>query len=148
MKSRKYFFPLMGFVAGVLAGLSIFGLFAFASAPAGPAGSGIVAISKTQAQAYVSNYLSKALPTNAVIKGFTIDKQQVEAMNNIARENPALTGFRIYMGKDNNSAMVGIVVGVDNTGQESLTNTIYSTDSKTLSPCPPICDTQSPIGNQ
>ena len=70
---------------------------------------------------------------------------QLVAMNSLAKENSALTGFRIYYGKDNNARKIGIVVGVDNMGKDAVKNTIFNTDAPVSSPCPPICDTSSPI---
>ena len=89
--------------------------------------------------------MTGAAPFNQVIKGFTVDKPQLDAMNSIAKENQDLTGFRIYFGKDNNGKKIGIVVGVDSSGKDALKNTIFSTDSPISSPCPPICDVSSPI---
>jgi tricorn protease-like protein len=74
-----------------------------------------------------------------------VDKAQLDAMNNLFKENPTLSGFRIYFGKDNDAKKVGIVIGVDASGKDMLKSTIFSTDSPVSSPCPPICDSSSPI---
>jgi hypothetical protein len=105
----------------------------------------LVPISAADAHACLTRYTANAVSFNQVIKGFTLDKSQIEAMNSISKENPNLSGFRIYMGVDKSSRKIGIVVGVDNTGKDAVKNTIYTTDLKNLSPCPPICDASSPI---
>ncbi len=146
MKTKKYFFTVLGFFAGIVFGVSIIGLYSFSNGPASEAsGSGVVAVSADIAKSYCRNYLADATPMTQVIKGFTIDKVQLDAMNLIAKENPQLAGFRIYIGKDNTTKKIAIVVGVDNLGVDAVKNTIYTTDSQKLSPCPPICDVSSPI---
>jgi hypothetical protein len=148
MKTNKYFLTVLGFFSGMAVGISIIGLFAFSSGPASPVPpAGILPITAAEAHGYFNKYMTDAVAFNQVIKGFTIDKSQLEAMNNIAKENANLAGFRIYMGKNNNSAKIGIVVGVDLAGKDALKNTIYNTESRNLSPCPPICDNSSAISN-
>ncbi|MEI7895525.1 MAG: hypothetical protein WCJ26_00710 [bacterium] len=144
MKTKKYFFTALVFLTGMVSGISIIGFMSFTSAPAMPS-PGITPLTSAVAHSYFNNYLSGATAYNQVIKGFTIDKAQLSAMNSIAAENASLTGFRIYMGKDNNSNRIGIVVGIDNAGNDAVGNTIYSTDTQSLSPCPPVCDVNSPI---
>jgi hypothetical protein len=146
MKTNKYIFTALGFATGLVSGISIIALLSFANAPVTPPpAGGNVPVSAAVAHTYLTNYLSGAASFNQVIKGFTVDKAQLDAMNSIARENSLLTGFRIYLGKDNNSKKIGIVVGVDNTGKDAVKNTIFNTDSQNLSPCPPVCDVTSPI---
>lgn len=143
MKKNRYFFPVLGFFGGMIAGIALIGLWSFT-----PAATGMVSISVTEAKTYLNNYLTDAAPVNGVIKGFTIDKEQFDAMSAIAKGNAGISGFRVYMGKDNSSRKIGIVVGIDELGKEAVTGTIYGTDSKSLSPCPPICDVNSPISGR
>jgi hypothetical protein len=146
MKTNKFFFPVVGFFAGLAFGISIIGLLAFTNGAGSPvSGAGNTPITASEAHGYFIKYISDAVPFNQVIKGFTIDKSQLDAMNIISKENADLTGFRIYMGKDNNSMKIGIVVGVDSMGKDAIKNTVFNTASKNLSPCPPLCDTSSPI---
>jgi hypothetical protein len=146
MKTNKCFVPALGFFAGLVVGISIIGLLAFTNAPVRPApGAGIIVITVAEAHGFVNNYLKDAAPINQVVKGFTIDKAQLAAMKSLSEENPALTGFRIYFGKDNSAKRVGIVVGVDNAGKDAVTGSILNTESQNLSPCPPVCDVNSPI---
>jgi hypothetical protein len=146
MKTSKYLLTAVGFLTGMVFGISIIGLLAFTNGPSTPApGGGIIPVTAATAKTYVSNYSAGAVPVNQVVKGFTIDKAQLDAMNSIAKENAELTGFRIYLGKDNSSRKVGIVVGVDKLGNDATKNSIFSTDGQQVSPCPPICDVSSPI---
>jgi hypothetical protein len=127
-------------------GISVIGLLSFTSAPVAPSPvGGIGPITVEQANSYVKNYVSDATSINQVIKGFYVDKAQLEAMNNLASENPEFSGFRLYFGKDANGRKVGVVVGVDITGKDAFKNTIFGTDSPNSSPCPPVCDVNSPI---
>ena len=145
MKTNKKFFTAAVFFTGLVLGISIMGLLAFTSAPSTPApGPAINPVSSTDANLYFKNYLAGAATFNQVIKGFTIDKTQLNAMNIIAAENSTLTGFRIYMGKDNKSLNIAIIVGINSNGKDAVTNTIYKTDAPG-NPCPPVCDATSPI---
>ncbi|MEI7662176.1 MAG: hypothetical protein WCK34_08260 [Bacteroidota bacterium] len=146
MKTNKYFFSVMGFITGTVFGISVFLFLSFTNGPAAPAqGSGVVAITSADAHTCFTKYLSGAVSYNQVIKGINIDRTQLEAMNSISGENPALPGFRIYFGKDNTGRSVAIVVGVDSMGKDAVKNTIFNTDAPKFSPCPPICDVSSPI---
>lgn len=148
MNTRKYFYIVIGFATGAIFSLSLLGLFAFTSGPNMPgAPAGLVKITKDQAQTFVNNYLTDAAPIAEPVKGFTLQRAQLDAMNKLVQENSALTGFRIYLGKDANAAGVGIVVGLDKSGSDALSGSIYSTDGSGVSPCPPICDATSPIGS-
>ena len=145
MKTNKYFLTVIGFFSGIVVTISFMGLFAFSSGPGSPApGGGNVPVSVAVANGYFKNYMASAVSVNQVIKGFTVDKNQLEAMNNIAKENTTLRGFRIYMGRDNNANPVSIVVGIDGKGLDAVNNTIYNTNSPG-NPCPPVCDVASPI---
>jgi hypothetical protein len=144
MKTNKYFLSVLGFFAGIIAGVSFLGLLSFSGGPG--AGGGLVPITASEAKGYIGNYKADAV-VNTVVTGFTIDRGQLEAMNAIARENPELAGFRVYMGKDNTSRRLGIVVGVDKAGKDAVNGTVYNTDAGSLSPCPPVCDVSSPINS-
>lgn len=146
MKTKNYFFVALVFITGLVSGISIISMMAFTHGPGAIApGNPITPVTSADARVFVTSYLASAVPFNQVIKGFTIDKSQLDAMNAISRENAALTGFRVYLGKDNSAKTVGIVVGIDDTGKDAIKNTIFSTESRSLSPCPPICDVSSPI---
>jgi hypothetical protein len=141
-KPRKF----TGFLIGIVMGISIFGLLSFTNGTSVFGfGDTVSTISASEANAYVKNYQLSVESSSNVIKGFTIDKTQLEAMNLIASENASLSGFRIYYGKDNLSKQVGIVVGVDNQGKDAVNLSIYSTSAALSNPCPPVCDSESAI---
>jgi hypothetical protein len=146
MKTNRFFLTALGFLTGMVSGVSIVGLLAFTNGAATPVPAApIVPVTAAEAHGYFTNYISGATPLNQVVKGFTIDKAQLDAMNSISAENPGLTSFRIYFGKDSRASKVGIVVGVDDAGRDAINGRIYSTEAPKASPCPPICDTSSPI---
>jgi hypothetical protein len=144
MKTHKYIYPVSGFLAGIVSGISIIVLFAFTNSPV-PPGSGNSPISAAEANTCFKNYMATAASLNQVIKGFTVDKSQLDAMNSIISENAQLTGFRIYFGKDVGGQKSAIVVGVDSFGHDAVSNTIYHTSAPNNNPCPPVCDLNSAI---
>jgi hypothetical protein len=149
MKINKYFFSAAGFLAGIGSGIAIMGLLAFSNHPGASApGGGMTPVSAAEANSYFRNYMAAASPMNQVVKGFTIDRVQLDAMNAIARENNGLTGFRIYMGKDASGRSTAIVVGVESSGKDAVGNSIFNTDAPNTSPCPPVCDSSSPISTE
>ena len=146
MKTNKLFLTAIGFIAGIVLGISTMGLLAFTKGPAAPgAGPGITSITATLANTYFKNYMASATTYNNVIKGFMVDRNQLDAMNSIVAQNSALAGFRIYYGLDNNSRRIGIVVGIDGNGKDAVSNMIFNTDSPTSNPCPTLCDASSQI---
>ena len=146
MKTNKISFIASGFIAGIIVGISMVGMFAFTNGPgaAAPA-TGVTPVSAAVANTFFKNYMTGATPLNQVVKGFTLDKSQLDAMNLIIQENSALAGFRVYLGVDNNARKIAIVVGVDGSGKDAVANTIYSTVSMATNPCPPVCDGASAI---
>jgi hypothetical protein len=146
MKKNKIAGTTLSFVFGAIIGVSLFALFSFTrtTAPAEPQSS-VTVITAADAHALLNRYLMTAPASTTPIKGFYLDLQQLDAMNRLVKENPALAGFRLYLGKAVNDIPVGIVVGVDNKGSDATTNSIYKTDSQKSGPCPTICDQNSPI---
>jgi hypothetical protein len=136
---------MIAFVSGLLLGTFVLGLLSFSASPTIPVTlPGASKISIQDARMFFNSYYQKAVPSNERIKGFAVNKEQLSAMNSLSSENPSLNGFRVYMGLDNNSAGVGIVVGIDNTGKDNM-NSIYKTSSGGSGPCPTICDLSSSI---
>ena len=133
---------IVTFSAGLLLGLSILVMLSFSKADVIVVGGS--KISLQDAKAYFNRYYSQAEPNNQVIKGFALNRDQLDAMNRLLAETPSLAGFRIYMGIDNNSATMGIVVGIDNDGKDN-SNSIYRTVALASGPCPTICDGSSTI---
>jgi hypothetical protein len=133
------------FLGGILFGTVVLGVISWKSGEITPPLLPVSSkISVQEAQAYFSRYAQSAVPVNQVIKGFAVNKEQLDAMNRLAGENTSLAGFRIYMGLDNNSQPVSVVVGVTNTGNDNSIS-IYKTASMYSGPCPTICDESSNI---
>ena len=148
MKNKPLAFASITFISGIILGIFAMSLLAFTptSSVPGP----LPAVSKittTQARSWFLSYYNTAQPINAVLKGITINKEQLQALNQLSNENTGLSGFRIYMGLDETNAKVGIVVGVNSSGNDVSTS-IYRSNGVNLSPCPPICDASSPIIGQ
>lgn len=143
MKHNKILFASVCFFSGLLAGITVLGLMSFSPAP----GTGVVPLNQTAARSYIAGFVAGAAPSNTIIKGFTIDKSQLEAMNLLNRENQALSGFRIYLGKNESGKLLGIVVGIDSQGKDAVNNSIFGTDAKSVSPCPPACDAAGGLAN-
>ena len=144
MKTNKYFLTFVGFLTGSICGISLISILSFTNAPGNPA---VVntPMTSVDANTFVKNYVASAVANNQVIKGISLDRSQLDAMNSLTRENQALAGFRIYLGKDGSGSKIGIVVGVDGNGKDATGNTIYNTAAQVLNVCPPVCDLSSPI---
>jgi hypothetical protein len=81
--------------------------------------------------------------TVGILKGFTINMAQYNAMGQILSADTTVNGFRIYMGADSLTAnRLMMVVG---TGSPDKTSTIYETEAAESGPCPYVCDDASPI---
>lgn len=143
MENKKITQRRVTFLTGVLSGGLLFGLVLLitgsrAPDPQPPAN----AIDVTTAKSYYQKYMANPLQIEA-LSGIAIDMDQLSAINSIRTQVPTARGFRIYYGLDNSSNRIGIVVGIDNMGHDITTNIIQTT--RNYDPCPPICDTPSPI---
>jgi len=148
MKKWRFSFPVLTFLAGIFVGLSLFAILSFTRGAAHPtAPPPPTSIDAATANQLFLNYIARATKLNDTIKGFDLNKDLLAAMNLILANNSTVSGFRIYIGTDASRNRVGIVVGFDASGKDitSGNNAIYQTDGSNLSPCPPICDSQSPI---
>lgn len=144
MKNRFTVLALT-FVSGIILGVAAIGLFSFTKAGAVPAVlPGVNRISPQEASALFKGYYNTANPSNEVMRGFAINMEQLSALNTLAGENPGLSGFRIYMGYDGGQGSVGIVVGINASGQDE-TGSIYKASAGGSGPCPTICDGSSSI---
>jgi hypothetical protein len=144
MKKNQFTLLAITFISGIFFGISALSLISFTNAGPSPLpGTTVSKISVSDANTLFRAYYDKTAPINAVVKGFSITKEHLEALNNLSNENSALTGFRIYMGNDNNGN-VGIVVGVNSAGSD-VTTSIYRVAAGSSGPCPTICDASSPI---
>jgi len=145
MKRNQITLMAVTFISGIILGVSAIGLFSFTSATAVPAALPAVnKISVQDAKTLFRNYFTTAAPMNAAVKGFALNKEQLSALNLLSNENPRLTGFRIYLGKDNSNGNVGIIVGVNSSGLDE-TSSIYQATAGQSGPCPTICDAASTI---
>lgn len=145
MKKNQFTLMAVTFVSGIIIGMSAITLFSFTSRSPVPASlSAVSKISVTDAKVLFKTYYDKTPPVNAVVKGFSITKEHLAALNNLSNENPALTVFRIYMGYDASAGNVGLVVGVNGSGQD-ITTSIYRAAAGGSGPCPTVCDANSPI---
>jgi hypothetical protein len=146
MKKNKIALVTVPFIIGTIFGIAVFTVLSFVKddAPADPPQQ-VSPISAADANALVKRYLSSAVPLNTPVRGYYINLQQLDAMNRLAIVYPSLAGFRIYIGKASDDSQVGIIVGVDNKGIDAVANGIYSTNSPQPGPCPPFCDSSSPI---
>lgn len=97
-------------------------------------------ISVKKANTCFKTYLNT--PESAdTVKAFSINADQFTAMKLIAKSDPTVHGFRIYMGIDSITP-VRMVVG---TGSPDKVNIIYVTSDVSSGLCPHICDKTSPI---
>jgi hypothetical protein len=145
MNKNSFSIISIAFVSGIIIGTLALGLLSFTWAGNVPDPLGTISkISVQDAQTFSRRYITSAVPVNGVIKGFALNKEQLEACDRLLNENPSLTSFRIYMGQDNSSATVGIVVGIDAGGKDNLSS-IYRTSGSSSGPCPTVCDQTSNI---
>ena len=146
MKNKTLWIATSAFVSGIFLGISVISLVSFTQVPGKPDSlQGISKISLTQAKTYFNSYYTGAQPLNAVVKGFTIGSEQIQALNQLLTENPGISRYRIYLGKDETSSPIGIVVGVDANGLDISSGSIYRSTALTSGPCPPVCDATSQI---
>jgi hypothetical protein len=132
------------FLGGLFLGLTIMISLSFTGKVLNPVPPVAAKISLQEAQSFTGRYYDQSTPMNKVIKGFAINKEQLDAMNRLSAENSSLAGFRIYMGLDNNNQPLNIVVGTTSQGSDNAVS-IYKTASMLSGPCPTICDNSSTI---
>jgi hypothetical protein len=145
MKRNQFTLISFTFLAGILLGATTIGLVAFTNpSPPFPLSPGLNRISLQDATALTRTYSSTASKVNEVVKGFVINKDQLSALNLLASENQSLGSFRIYSGAEANGNMVGVILGVDAQGNDITNGSIYMANGA-ASPCPPICDLNSPF---
>jgi hypothetical protein len=146
MKMNKFAMVSVAFILGAMSVISFLALVSFTGMSVPMAKSNEVSpILATDANTLLKEYLKTAGTPAKPINGVFLDKQELEAMNRLAGENPNLAGFRIYFGKETSGLLVGLVVGVDDNYSDLTANSIYKTDSPKTGPCPPVCDKNSTI---
>ena len=136
----------VAFIIGAISTVSFLSLVSFTGMSVPPSKSGAAAaISASDANLLLKEYLKTAGTPALPVKGVFLDRKELEALNQLAGENPGLAGFRIYFGKEKTGLLVGIVVGVDANYADVAGSNIYKTDSPKTGPCPTVCDKSSPI---
>ena len=103
--------------------------------------SGPLLISIDSANAYFKCYKKTPLNIDQLV-AFSVNLQQLEAMQTLLAHDSTLAGFRIYMGIVGDPTNVNMVVATDKAGNDNASE-IYLTDR--AGPCPDLCDKGSPI---
>ena len=106
---------------------------------------GVMPITIEDAKILFQNYQASAERPAVPVKGVLLDRAQLAAMNTLLKDNPTLSAFRVFFGKETSGDQVGIVVGVDENNADLISRGIYKTLSSKTGPCPPVCDKASPI---
>ena len=146
MKTKKIALVSIAFFLGIVSVISLFAVYSFTGMQEPQSSPGTVApISAKEANLLLTNYLKTADTLHKPLKGFYLDRQQLEALNMLAGKNSALAGFRLYLGRDEHGMLVGMVVGVDEKNADLVSDGIYKTGTIKSGPCPDICDKESPI---
>jgi hypothetical protein len=153
MKKNKMAMVSVTFILGAVFGISLFALLSFVRTPNPPLPNPLLnPIQTAEANRLFHYYYDSATSLNAKIEGFYVDRPQLEALNELAK-NTALVGFRIYLGKTAPASKdtLSIIVGVtskmldDVPVATGVNGKIYRTESRKAGPCPPMCDRTSPI---
>jgi len=138
--------PVFTFLLGIFLGTALVSLYAFNSKSESPPQTGQVQpISLTDAVKLTSRFTGQAKPFNAVLRGFAVTKDQLEAMNMIFDKNPQFNGIRLYMGQTKAEESTSIVVGINKNGDDATSQTIYNVSVSGSGPCPTVCDYNSPL---
>lgn len=103
--------------------------------------SGPLLISVDSANAYFKCYKKNPLSLDPLV-AFSVNLQQLQAMQTLLAHDSTLAGFRIYMGVVGDPTDVNMVVATDGTGKDKPSE-IYLTSRS--GPCPIMCDKGSPI---
>jgi hypothetical protein len=103
--------------------------------------SGPLLLSVDSAKAYFKCYMKTPLSIDTLV-AFTVNLQQLQAMQTLLAHNSATKGFRIYFGIVGDPTNVNMVVATDSEGRD-VASEVYMTDR--AGPCPDLCDKDSPI---
>ena len=146
MKKNKIALISVTFILGAVFGISLIAVLSFAN-PDNPPSPGPIPsiITPADANHYFLNYYAHADSIPGKLKGFTVDRLQLEAMNNLVANDRNLVGFRLYMGKSDIAEKISIVVGLTSVSSDATVGRIYKTESRNSGPCPTLCDVNSPI---
>lgn len=103
--------------------------------------SGPLLISVDSANAYYKCYKKTPLSLDQLV-AFSVNLQQLEAMQTLLAHDSTLAGFRIYFGIVGDPTDVNMVVATDSEGSDKASE-IYLTER--AGPCPDLCDKDSPV---
>lgn len=103
--------------------------------------SGPLLISVDSANAYFKCYMKTPLSVNN-LQAFSVNLQQLQAMQTLLAHDSTAKGFRIYLGIVGDPTDVNMVVATDTEGNDKASE-IYLTAR--AGPCPDLCDVDSPI---
>lgn len=130
MPKINYLLIIVVFVAGVAVGMYICQYSGSTPAP-------LDNIPAAQANTLYLNYVAHAHPLNDTLEAIMIDRDQYSAMHQLDEINHPPSGFRIYNGLRGTNDTIGIMVGVNEGGNDIINKIVLTTK---LHPCPTICD--------
>jgi len=146
MKNSRFTLPFLTFAIGILTGIFLLGIYSFtAETPRPTLVPGISTIPVRDANTWFKNYYTTASSMNERFKGFSINREEFQAIKTLFSQNESLNACRIYMGKDGNNNSIRMVVGINGKGGDVISSGIYKTPSSLSGPCPTVCDNASPI---
>jgi hypothetical protein len=134
------------YIFGVVTAIGLLSLYSF-TRPAAPvnAPEAFTPVTVAEANALFLGYFKTATKPDSPVKGFFLDRNQLEALNQLGQETPDAPGFRVYLGREKEGSLVGILVAVDKNNIDLVVKGVFKTASAVTGPCPTVCDSQSPI---
>lgn len=147
MKKNKIAIISVTFFLGVVFGVSLIAILAFTRSDSSEPNPTPRLISPDEARTLFNAYYNAAQTITAKPRGYTIDREQLDVLKDLANQYSStnIPRFRIYMGRDAQGVMKSIVLGVDASGHDFTTGSIWRTDSPVSGPCPFLCDDNSSI---
>ncbi len=104
-------------------------------------------LSIAKANGYFKNYFSSPLSVKDM-KGFMVSRDCFQKMKDLDEAiHGNSDGYRLYFGNDGRIDVVMIVPTINGYDQ-AKNNLIFSLNRKGTSPCPNVCDEESPIAKQ
>jgi hypothetical protein len=152
MKKSKFTLVTVVFIFGLVVGSVAITFLSSSNPVSTPAPSpAYTTITADSANKLFKLYYNGVSALNDKVKGFSLDKEQVNALYAMAND-PAyrIIGFRVYFGMDKARQRLTMIVGIQSDSTDfaasgSANKSVYVTTSRKSSPCPPSCDKNSPI---
>ena len=146
MKNTRFTFSFLTFAIGILTGIFLLVIYSFTTEiPSSTPVPGVSTVPVRDANIMFKRYYSTATSMDERFKGFSINREEFQAMKTLFSQNESLGACRVYMGKDQNNSTVRMVVGVNSNGGDMISSGIYKTPASLSGPCPSVCDVASPI---